>query len=115
MPAFPPPEGWSAPPSGCSRPCSAEQLRQRFTAARERHRAGTHDFENADRFNQIDKGPDFLALTGHFEDIGFRADIDDITAEDIGDPQDLRALLRFRPDFDQDQLPFDEVFAAEVD
>jgi hypothetical protein len=51
----------------------------------------------------------FSGITGDFDDVVLKADVHDLAAENVHDPQDFGAVTGFGVDADQGHFPFDRL------
>ena len=83
-------------------------------AAHHSHPAGTHQFEDAERLEEVEEGVDFVAAAGYFDDHRHCAHIHDFAAEGVNHLEDFAAGFRGDFDFDEGQFPGDHFLAGDV-
>src|SRR2546425_12353870 len=75
------PEALLRPPAGCLR------------TPRDRHLSGPHQLLDPDRPQELDDGGELRLVAGDLQGERHRRDVDDLGPEDVGDAEDLRAVL----------------------
>src|SRR5664280_2735302 len=76
--------------------------------------AGAHDFEHADRLQQLEQRLELVGGADHTQHQGAAIDIDDLGLEDLGDLQHVVALFAFGGDLDQHELGGHRVLRLKV-